>query len=155
MYRIVIIAGALAALAAPAFAADSILPGYWETTSRVTAPIASSTTEKRCIAPADVAKFMEGPSNRHYACTYPTREISGGKIVLKGQCVAKNGQQIAVQGQGDYTPTSFHLAAEIQTNFYGLTISGKADTDAKRLGDTCPPDAKTSDAGKGEAAKSN
>ena len=133
-----LVLAATVAAAGPAIAADTILPGYWESTDRVTAPVARTTTERRCILPADVAKFMEGPSNRHYTCTYPTRRISGGRIELKGQCVSKGGQQIAVEGQGDYTPTSFHLDAQIQTSFYGLAISGKADTTARRIADTGP-----------------
>jgi hypothetical protein len=81
---------------------------------------------------------MAGPSNRHYKCTYPHKVISGGKISLKGTCVSKKGRKVAVQGSGAYTLTSFTLTAEIATEFLGLDISGKASTDAHRIGDTCP-----------------
>lgn len=132
---------ALAALA-PAGAvqaATTILPGYWESTNRLLSPIKQSKTEKRCITPADVDKFLAGPSNRHYACTYPTKVFSGGRITLKGTCVSKKGRKVAVQGSGSYTPTSFNLTAEIATEFLGLDIAGKASTEARRIADACPP----------------
>ena len=122
-----------------AWAAPAILPGYWESTNKLLSPIKQTSTEKRCITPADVDKFMAGPSNRHYACTYPTNVIAGGKITLKGTCVSKKGQKVAVQGSGNYTPTSFTLTADIATEFWGLDISGRARTEARRIGDACPP----------------
>jgi len=136
---LLLIALAAAASAGAASAATTILPGYWESTNRLISPIKQSKTEKRCITPADVDKFLAGPSNRHYACTYPTKVFSGGKITLKGTCVSKKGRKVAVQGSGIYTPTSFNLTAEIATEFLGLDIAGKASTEARRIGDTCPP----------------
>lgn len=125
--------------ASPATAASLIQPGYWESTNKLLSPIRQSSTERRCITPADVEKFMGGPSNRHYVCTYPTKVFSGGRITLKGTCVSKKGRKVAVQGAGTYTPTSFDLTAEIATEFLGLDIAGKASTAARRIGDTCPP----------------
>ena len=140
---ILLLAGALAGLAAgPALgAASPIQPGYWESTNRLLSPIKQTKTERRCITPADVDKFVSGPSNRHYACTYPTKVFAGGKITLKGTCVSKKGHKVAVQGAGSYTPTSFDLTAEIATVFLGLDIAGKASTEARRISDTCPPPA--------------
>lgn len=136
----------LTALAAPASAAaPAIQPGYWESTNRLLSPIRQSSTERRCITPAEVDKFMAGPSNRHYACTYPTKVIANGQIKLKGTCVSKKGRKVAVQGSGAYTPTSFNLTADIATEFLGLDIAGRASTEARRIGDTCPlpPDPET------------
>ena len=128
----------LSALTAPATAAPAIQPGYWESTNRLLSPIRQTSTEKRCITPSEVDKFVAGPSNRHYACTYPTRRIAGGQIRLKGTCVSKKGHKIAVQGSGVYTPTSFTLTAEIATEFLGLDIAGRATTEAHRIADNCP-----------------
>lgn len=124
---------------AAAAANSPIQPGYWESTNRLLSPIRQTKTERRCITPADVDKFVSGPSNRHYACTYPTKVFAGGQITLKGSCVSKKGHKVAVQGAGSYTPTSFNLTAEIATEFLGLDITGKASTEARRIGDTCPP----------------
>ena len=133
--------------AGPAIAAPPIQPGYWESTNRLLSPIKQTKTERRCITPADVDKFVSGPSNRHYACTYPTKVFAGGKITLKGTCVSKKGHKVAVQGAGSYTPTSFDLTAEIATVFLGLDIAGKASTEARRISDTCPPPEPKADAG--------
>ncbi len=119
-------------------AAPAIQPGYWESTNRLLSPIKQTSTEKRCITPADVDKFMAGPSNRHYTCTYPTKVIAGGKIQLKGTCVSKKGRKVRIQGSGVYTPTSFTLTAQVATEFLGLDIAGKASTEAQRISDTCP-----------------
>jgi hypothetical protein len=130
----------LIGLAAPAAAAPTtILPGYWESTNRLLSPVKQSKTEKRCITPAEVEKFLSGPSNRHYTCTYPTKSFTNGQIRLKGTCVSKKGRKVAVQGAGSYTPTSFNLTAEIATEFLGLDVAGKASTEARRIADTCPP----------------
>jgi hypothetical protein len=146
MTRLAPLALALVALAGPAAAADSILPGYWESTNRMLSPIRTTDVEKRCLTKADVEKFMMGPSNRHYTCTYPTKSFAGGKILLKGTCVSKKGRQVAVSGEGAFTATSFNLTANIATTFAGIPISGRASTEARRIGDVCPPkDAATSD----------
>lgn len=138
-----LIAGALfgppAAVAATA--PLPIQPGYWESTNRLLSPIRTTKVEQRCITPADVEKFMEGPSNRHYACTYPTRSIQGGKMMFKGSCVSKKGRKVAVDGAGAYTPTSFELTANIATEWAGIPLAGRASTSARRIGDTCPPPA--------------
>jgi len=134
-------AGVLAAcLAAPnsAAAQSAISPGYWETTSKVTSPFPTRKTERRCIKPHDVTKFMEGKINHIYTCTYPTREIQDGKITLKGTCVSKKGQKVAIAGSGTYTKTSFQLDADVAVEFAGLNIAGRATTEAHRIGDTCP-----------------
>jgi hypothetical protein len=93
----------LAVAAGPAVAAPAVLPGYRESTTKLLSPIRTTSTEKRCITPADVDKFMAGPSNRHYACTYPTKTIAGGVITLKGTCVSKKGQKVAA-GAGPTRP---------------------------------------------------
>ena len=87
------------AFAAPAVAQKAISPGYWETTSKVTSPFPTQKTEKRCIKPADVAKFMEGRINHIYTCTYPTKQVGDGKIKLAGSCATKDGAPVPIQGE--------------------------------------------------------
>ena len=84
-------------LAAPAAAQEqTILPGYWDVTNKVSAIISQTKTEKRRITPSEVSKFVMGPSNRHYKCDYPTRVFKDGKIRLKGNCATKNGSHSSV-----------------------------------------------------------
>jgi hypothetical protein len=127
-------------IAAPgsATAQSAISPGYWETTSRVTSPFPTKKTERRCIKPHDVAKFMEGKINHIYTCTYPTHEVGGGKIKLVGSCKTRDGEPIPITGEGVFSSDTLHLEARIVPQIGGLSIPVRASTDAKRLSDTCP-----------------
>ncbi len=126
-------------LTSPAVAQDTtIQPGYWEVTNKVSAIVSQTKTERRCITPAEVSKFVMGPSNRHYKCDYPTRVFKDGKISLKGQCATKNGSKAALQATGTYSPTTFTMVADISTVYAGLPLSARATTTAKRISDTCP-----------------
>ena len=126
-------------LTSPALAQDTtIQPGYWEVTNKVSAIISQTKTERRCITPAEVSKFVMGPSNRHYKCDYPTRVFKDGKISLKGQCATKNGSKAALQATGTYSPTTFTMVADISTVYAGLPLSARATTTAKRISDPCP-----------------
>ena len=125
--------------AAPAFAQEqTILPGYWDVTNKVSAIISQSKTEKRCITPAEVSKFVMGPSNRHYKCDYPTRVFKDGKIRLKGDCATNNGSKASIQATGTYSPTTFTMNAKISTVYAGVPLSANATTTAKRIAETCP-----------------
>ena len=131
---------ALAALAfsGPALAQSAISPGYWETVSKVTSPFPANKTERRCIKPADVAKFMEGKINHIYTCTYPTKNVGGGKISLKGTCSTRDGPPVPISGEGTFTAETMHLEARVSVSFGGLNIPVHATTDAKRLAEACP-----------------
>lgn len=129
---------AAAVVAGPAAAQTSIAPGYWETTSQIVSPVPTRKTEKRCIRPEDIDKFIGGAPNRHYTCTYPTREISGGKIRLAGSCKTKNSEPVPVTGEGVYTRDSIRLDARFKAKLGGLGVTVHARTSGTRLGDTCP-----------------
>jgi hypothetical protein len=128
----------LAAVAGPALAQSAITPGYWETTSKVTSPFPANKTERRCIKPSDVAKFMEGKINHIYTCTYPTKEVAGGKMRMQGTCATRDGPAIPISAQGTFTSDTLHLEARLAVQFGGLAVPIRASTDAKRLADACP-----------------
>mgnify|MGYP000868882910 CR=1 FL=1 len=128
--------------AAAAAQEKTIDPGYWDVTNKVQAVITKTTRETRCIKPAEVAKFTMGPSNRHYACTYPTRVFKDGKITLKGTCASKKGRQVAIEATGSYSPSTFKLTADVDTTYAGIPLGGRFITDAKKISDTCPAGAK-------------
>lgn len=130
-------------------------PGYWEVTNTTTVLISSKKVERRCLVASEINKFLTGPSNRHYACTYPTRSVGGGKIALKGSCTTKKGQVADVSAQGTYSPTTFKLNATLSTRIGGIPLSGVNTTVAKRLGDTCPADAARSEEAKAALAGSD
>jgi len=121
---------------------NRILPGYWEYTNRLDFLFTDTKTEKRCVKPADVDKFLSGPSNRHYSCDYPTRVVGDGKASFKGVCRDKRGREARVSAAGTYSPKAFHLDATLGTSIGGLPISPTASVDAKWLAADCPdPDA--------------
>ncbi|CAN5886443.1 hypothetical protein BH11PSE1_BH11PSE1_11300 [soil metagenome] len=113
-------------------------PGYWETTNASTFVFTSRSVERKCFTASDVSKVLAGPSNRHYACTYSTRVVGEGRILLKGRCVTKHGQIADIVARGVYAPTQFHLSATLTTRIAGLPLSGAASTEARRISDTCP-----------------
>lgn len=121
-----------------AAAPNAIAPGYWETTNQIVSPMRSTKTERRCIRPQDVAKFMEGPSNHIYRCTYPTRVIAGGTIRLSGTCATKKGPPLPVSGAGTFTRDTFHMEARVGAQLGPMTVPIRAVTKAKRLGAECP-----------------
>ena len=134
----VVVLAVTASAAAAAAQPNSIAPGYWETTNHVVSPFPSSKVERRCIRPQDVAKFMEGPSNHIYHCTYPTRVIGPGTIRLQGSCAAKDGKPIPISGEGTFTQDSFHMDAHVAIPLGPVSVPGHAVTDAHRLGPDCP-----------------
>lgn len=148
-----------ALVAAPALAASAPdgkpKPGYWEVGEVATLLFSAKKVEHRCLVTSEINKFLNGPSNRHYDCTYPTRSTADGRIRLKGSCATKKGQVAYVTAQGTYSPTTFKLVMSISTKIGGIPLSGKATTEAKRLGDTCPADALRSDEAKLALGSSN
>ena len=145
---------ALGAAAGAAAAQDAIAPGYWETTNQVVTPLRQTKVERRCIRPNDVAKFMEGPSNHIYRCTYPTRVIAAGTIRLKGSCTTKKGPPVPVSGEGTFTRDTFRMEARVAAQFGPLTVPMRAVTDAKRISPDCPPESAGAEAApkEGDAA---
>jgi hypothetical protein len=130
---------ALMPLMGAALPPDAVRPGYWETTNKVLSPLPSSKTENRCVSAKEVARFMLGPSNHIYTCTYPSQTAAGGRISFSGHCESRKGRQVEISGQGDYSPTTLHLIVSFKTSMGILPVSGKASTDARRIGDVCPP----------------
>jgi hypothetical protein len=130
---------------------NTIAPGYWETTNQVISPVHSSKVERRCIKPQDIAKFMDGPSNHIYHCTYPTRVVGDGTIRLRGSCASRDGKPFPISGDGSFTRDTFHMDARIVYPFGPLNIPGHAVTDARRLGPECPTDTEASASGQQDA----
>lgn len=134
-----IAAAGVATMALSARAQDTIRPGLWETTERVTSPISSTKIEQRCITPRAIAKFMTCYINHHYECVCPNQSVGDGKITFRGECVDHKQQHVHVEGTGAYTSTTLHMTAQATFKFLGIPIGADASTDAHRVGDTCPP----------------
>jgi hypothetical protein len=142
--RPAVLASAALAIALPALAPSArsaertIEPGYWETTDQVVSPLPQSKTERRCIKLEDVAKFLQGPSNHNYSCTYPTREFHDGKIRLEGTCASKHSAPMPVTGDGAYSPSDYRIDAEVSAKMGALSLPVHFRSTGHRLGDECP-----------------
>ena len=134
-----LLAASWLAAAAPAAAAPpshAVLPGYWEYTTSTA--FSAPSTDRRCVRPEEIDKFVSGPSNRHYRCDYPVRELVDGHARFVGTCVSKHGVRYPVRWSGAYTPESFDLHGTVSPNVIGLTIPVTATIAARRVSATCP-----------------
>ena len=128
----------LSAAAPQAQSTNTILPGYWEYTSRIQFGISSSDTENRCVRANEINRFFNGPSNRHYTCDYPTRVVGDGRMRFEGTCRDRRGRTVDVTASGTYTPTSFEMQARLEGRFLGIPVSPTGTIRARRLSATCP-----------------
>jgi hypothetical protein len=83
---------------------------------------------------------MQGPQNHIYKCTYPTREIGGGRIKLAGTCASRD-RSFPITGEGEFTADTMRVDAYLTLKLAGLPIGAHARTTARRLGDACPTEA--------------
>lgn len=129
--------GAPAQAPAPVVAPAPVepLPGRWEYKYRLLGLVPAA-TEYWCLKADEVDRAFQGPCNRHHTCTYPTREVGGGRVKLAGQWADKRGRVAPVSGQGSYTPTTINLSVRLRTTT-GIPLAGTLR--AKRLGDACQP----------------
>ena len=127
-----------AALASPA--AAPILPGYWGWQAKVLLGLYPVDDGRRCIKAEEIAEFVAFPGNRHYKCSYSTKEIANGRLTMQGACVDKKGRRAPIRAQGTYTPDSFKLNIKLTTT-NGIPLSGTMN--AKRLSAECPAGAPT------------
>ena len=128
----------LSAAAPQAQNTNTILPGYWEYTSRIQLGFSSTDTENRCVLAHEINRFFNGPSNRHYTCDYPTRVVGDGRMRFEGTCRDRRGRTVDVIASGTYTPTSFEMQARLEGRFLGIPVSPTGTIRARRLSATCP-----------------
>ena len=125
-----------------------ILPGYWESTSTASFPLASSKTERKCITGRAINAYLTGPVNNHYSCRYDSRDLSGGHAHMTGECVDSSGIRGKVTIDGDYAPEAFRLNGRLQIALAGLQIPVNTSIDAHRLSAECPAGVKVEDGGR-------
>jgi len=135
------LAGLLALTAASlAGAAEQgpILPGYWESTTKASFPVASNKTERKCIAAKAINAYLTGPVNNHYSCHYDSQSLNDGHAHMTGECVDNNGLHSKVVIDGTYAAEAFNLDAKLQVMLGGLAIPVSTSIEAHRLSAECP-----------------
>ncbi len=124
-----------------------ILPGYWESTSKASFPVASNKTERKCISARAINAYLTGPVNNHYSCHYDTRNLHDGHAEMAGECVDNNGLRSKIQIDGTYAAESFSLNGHLQVLLGGLKIPISTSIEAHRLSGECPAGMKVEDGG--------
>lgn len=131
-------AGALALFANMAAAAPAqapILPGYWKWSARVLLGLYPVDGGRRCLREAEIEEFIAFPGNSVYRCSYPTKQIGGGRLTMQGACVDKKGRRAPIRATGTYTPEAFRLNVNLTTT-NGIPLSGVMT--AQRISAQCP-----------------
>ena len=90
---------------------------------------------RRCLKAEEISEFIAFPGNRHYKCSYPTKEIADGRVTMQGACVDKKGRRAPIRAKGTYTPESFRLNINLTTT-NGIPLSGVMS--ARRIAAECP-----------------
>jgi hypothetical protein len=140
MFVKAMITTAILLAASPAMAQQTILPGYWESTTQANLlGKGAPKTERSCITAEKVNAYLSGPSTSHYTCSYSSKTIQRGVADFKGQCVDKHGTSFDVAMHGTYSPEAFHMDGRFALPNLPM-FSGTATTDAHRVSADCPPD---------------
>jgi hypothetical protein len=133
----------LALLAAPTIAgAESypINPGYWEVTTDWLGLIKK--TERWCVEPKAIPRFLAGPCNHIYHCTYPVQEFHDGKAHFEGD-IRGHDELYHVRGGGTYTQTTMDISVTGAGHWHIVPVVGaEASMKAHYLAEACPADAK-------------
>lgn len=116
-----------------------ISPGYWEATTQFLG--LSHRTERYCVEPKNVVKFMLGPCNHHYQCSYPVQQVGDGKAHFEG-VIANRSERYNVQGDATFTATTLDLKMSGAGHWKLLPLAGFGAIQAHRLAATCPEGAK-------------
>ncbi len=157
MKRLVLLAPSLALIAACSGGADSLQPGQWEMTTRMTdvtvpgmAPAMAAQmkaavtnqpqTQTRCITPAEAANpagGMMSPSGNPQGCTFTSQTFSGGAINVAGSCPGPGGGTVQTSLEGTYTATTMdtRISANVEGGPQPMRMSGTMT--GRRTGD-CP-----------------
>ena len=142
MKRLTALALALASLPIASGAHPSPLnPGYWEVSTDWLGLLKQ--TERYCVAPDRIAKFMQGPCNHHYQCDYPIQQVSGdGHVHFEGE-IRGHDELYHVKGDATYTPTSLDMLMHGSGHWRIVPVAGvHASVKARFLSAECPADAK-------------
>jgi hypothetical protein len=130
---------ALAPAGAHAQTPALISPGYWEATTDFLG--LSHKTERWCVEPKTVVKFMLGPCNHHYRCDYPVQRVGGGKAHFEG-VIRNSSERYNVHGDATYTADTLDLKMAGAGHWKLVPIAGFGAIQAHRLAPECPEGAK-------------
>jgi hypothetical protein len=133
----------LALLAAPTIAGAqpyAINPGYWEVTTNWLGVV--NKTERWCVEPKAIPRFLAGPCNHIYHCTYPVQTFHDGHAHFEGD-IRGHDELYHVTGGGTYSPTTLDMKMTGAGHWRIVPIVGaQASMKGHFLSPACPADAK-------------
>ena len=109
-----------------------LAPGFWD--SRASALVISG-RDRRCLAPADIERYVHGWSNSVYACTYPVSTVANGRVTWRGTCSSRGGRRLTIEADGTYTATQFRVRGRVSSRLAGINLTAPFTMNARRLGD--------------------
>jgi len=132
-----------AAIALPAIAGAGtypINPGYWEVETNWLGLVVK--TERYCVDPQGIPRFLSGPCNHIYHCSYPVQDFHDGKAFFEGD-IRGHDELYHVRGGGTYSQTTMNFDMSGQGHWRIVPIFGAhASMKAHFLADVCPAGAK-------------
>lgn len=115
-----------------------INPGYWQVAEHW---LLLNRTERYCVEPWNITRFMSAPCNHLYHCSYPVQRIEADRFHFSG-VIWRHDERYSVTGGGDYSPTTLRFSVTGMGHFHILPFAFSASLDGKYLGADCPADAK-------------
>ena len=115
-----------------------INPGYWEVDEHW---LVMSRTERYCVAPENIVRFMAAPCNHIYHCSYTRQDIDNGKLSFAGVITAKD-QRYNVRGSGEYSTTHLKVSVQGLGHWHILPVAFGASLEGHFIASDCPADAK-------------
>jgi hypothetical protein len=105
----------------------------------VTPPTPPPTTVRSCITPEQAARpnanFLTG-SGESGGCNFENFNMAGGRLQGAVTCNAQ-GTTMRSTFEGQFTPTSYEMTTQVETNAGGMAMNMATRTSARRVGD-CP-----------------
>ena len=113
-----------------------VTPGYWEIKTDWLGLYVR--TERYCLAPERISKFLSGPCNHNYKCDYPIQEVGGGKAHFEGD-IRGHDELYHVTGGGTYSATTLDMSMSGGGHWHIIPIAGAhAWVKAHLLDPQCP-----------------
>ena len=116
-----------------------INPGFWLVTTNWLGLV--SRTERYCVAPKDIPRFMSGPCNHIYHCEYPVQRFENGRSFFDGE-IRGNDEAYHVHGAGTYSLTNLTMRTSISGHWHIVPVAGPISVNGRFVSADCPADAK-------------
>jgi hypothetical protein len=116
-----------------------INPGFWLVTTNWLGLV--SRTERYCVAPKDIPRFMSGPCNHIYHCEYPVQRFENGRSFFDGE-IRGNDEAYHVHGTGTYSLTNLTMRTSISGHWHIVPVAGPISVNGRFVSADCPADAK-------------